>query len=190
MRRAWFLAVAVAVLGGLGGPGRAAEPAPAPSKPPAESVSPLAALGWLAGSCWTGTFSDGKTKDFICYEWALGGKHLRSRHHVEGGQQPYSGEAFYSYDRKAKTIHYNYFNSDGDVLRGEVVLTADGATFPSEKVTIDGKSSEIRSTWKRKGPDAYAAVTERLFGEEWRLLFAIEFVRDPPATAAAQDPGE
>ena len=29
--------------------------------------------------------ADGKTRDFICYEWMLGGKFLRSRHRVIGG---------------------------------------------------------------------------------------------------------
>ncbi len=73
---------------------------PGPAKTAeASSPDPLAPLAWLAGSCWTGTFADGRTKDFVCYEWTLEGKFLRSRHHVVGGGRPYSGETLFSFDR-------------------------------------------------------------------------------------------
>ncbi len=73
----------------------------------------------------------------------------------------------------------------GDVLRGEAVPAADGVTFPVEQVKIGGQAAEIRSAWKRRGDDAYSAITERRYGDEWRPLFAIEFTRDQPGAAAA-----
>lgn len=171
-----FAATAIVALFSAGFAARAETPA---------AADPLAPLAWIADSCWTGTFANGKTKDFICYEWEFGGKFLRSRHRVVGGEAPYSGETLYSFDRSAGAIHYDYFNSLGDVLRGEVVPTAEGVSFPSERVTIGGQSAEIRSSWKRRGEDAYSAVTERRDGEEWKPLFTIEFRRDAPAAAAA-----
>jgi hypothetical protein len=169
--------IALLALAGVLGAARAAE-----SPAPAGALAPLA---WLAGSCWTGTFADGKTRDLICYEWVFGDKFLRSRHHVEGGEKPYAGETLYSVDPASGAIHYDYFNWLGDVLRGEVVPTADGVDFPVEKVTIGGEAAEIRSSWKRRGDDAYTAVTERRFGDEWRTVFTIEFVREAREAPAA-----
>jgi hypothetical protein len=158
---------------------------PAKAEAPA-AAEPLAPLAWLAGNCYTGTFADGKTKDFICYEWVFDGKFLRSRHRVVGGEKPYAGETLISFDKATGVIRYDYYNSLGDVLRGEVRPTAVGVAFPAEKVTIGGESAEIRSSWRR-GTDGYAAVTERRFGEEWRTLFTIEFVRDvTPAPSPAR----
>ena len=105
-------------------------------------------------------------------------KFLRSRHRVLGGAQPYAGETWISFDKTSGSIHYDYFNSLGDVLRGAVAPSTDEVAFPAETVTIEGQPAEIRSAWRRKGADAYAAVTERKVGEEWRPLFTIEFVRD------------
>lgn len=171
MTTLWF-ALACLLSAGSVEPGRAAEPAvPAAG----EALAPLA---WLAGSCWTGIFADGKTRDHVCYDWVFDRKFLRSRHRVVGDAQPYAGESWISYDKKSGGIHYDYFNSLGDVLRGAVVPDADGVAFPAEPVTIEGQPAEIRSAWRRKGADAYAAVTERRYGEEWRPLFTIEFVRD------------
>jgi hypothetical protein len=162
-------------------PLRAADPAGAAEQ------GPLAPLARLAGSCWTGSFADGKTKDLICYEWVFEGKFLRSRHHVVGAGAPYAGEALYSFDKAANALHYDYFNSLGDVLRGEVVPGADGVTFPIERVTIGGESAEIRSSWKWRGEDGYLAITDRRFGDEWRTVFTIEFTRDAaPAAAGAE----
>jgi hypothetical protein len=157
---------------GFLGPAASSEAA-APADP-----GPLAPLARLAGSCWTGTFADGKTKDFICYEWVFEGKFLRSRHRVVGAGAPYAGEALYSFDKAAKTLHYDYFNSLGDVLRGEVAPGADGVTFPIERVTIEGESAEIRSSWKWRGEDGYSAITERRYGDAWRTVITIEFRRD------------
>ena len=173
MRRADWIRVGTAwlVVVGLHVPASAEAPT---------AQEPLAPLAWLAGNCYTGTFADGKTKDFICYEWVFEGKFLRSRHRVVGGEKPYAGETLVSFDKASGVIRYDYYNSLGDVLRGEVMPTAEGVAFPAEKVTIGGESAEIRSSWKRRGSDGYAAVTERRYGDDWRTLFTIEFVRDAP----------
>lgn len=174
MRGRTTLRIALACLlsAGAAGSGRAAESV----APAAEGA--LAPLAWLAGSCWTGRFADGRTTDRICYDWVFDGKFLRSRHRVLGGPQPYAGETWISFDRKSGQIHYDYFNALGDVLRGAVAPSPDGVEFPAEPVTIEGQVAEIRSAWRRKGPDAYAAVTERKVGDDWRPLFTIEFERD------------
>jgi hypothetical protein len=158
---------------------------PAVAEAPA-AADPLGAMAWLAGNCYTGTFADGKTKDFVCYEWVFERKFLRSRHRVVGAEKPYAGETLVSFDKATGVIRYDYYNSLGDVLRGEALPHADGVAFPAEKVTIGGESAEIRSSWQRRGADGYAAVTQRRYGDQWRTLFTIEFVRDvAPAPSPA-----
>ncbi|MFN7942127.1 MAG: hypothetical protein U0X73_11050 [Thermoanaerobaculia bacterium] len=159
----------------------AADPAP-PAAPPASATAPLAPFQWLAGSCWNGSFSDGRTRDLVCYEWMLGGRFLRSRHRILGGERAYSGETVYGRDAAGGGLAFTYFNSDGETLRGAIVPTAEGFSFPEESVDAGGKSLRLRSVWRRSGPDRYLAVTERLDGDLWRPMMTVDFVRGGPAS--------
>ncbi|HEX9800309.1 MAG TPA: DUF1579 family protein [Thermoanaerobaculia bacterium] len=147
-----------------------------------DSTSALAPLAWLAGSCWTGTFADGKTKDFVCYEWMLGGRFLRSRHRVIGGEGPYSGETILARGPKTGALQFDYYNSLGGIVRGEIEPTDDGLRFPSEIVETAGERFELRSVWRRDGEDRYVAVSEKLADGEWRPFMTIDFVRSGPAS--------
>ena len=147
----------------------------------------LAPLAWLAESCWTGTFADGKTKDFVCYEWMLGGKFLRSRHRVIGGAGPYSGETILARNPISKVLEFYYFNSPGGISRGEIEPTVDGLRFPSERVEMGGESLEPRSTWRRTGDDGYVAVSEKLVDGVWQPFMSIEFERAGSASLWSED---
>lgn len=172
-----LILAAVAIAGAMvAAGGRAAEP------PPAAADDPLAPLAWLAGSCWIGTFADGVTRDLACYEWMLGGKFLRSRHRVIGGKGPYSGETIFALDPATGRLGFTYYNSLGGIVRGAVEPAPDGVLFPSEKVEQGGQSFELRTTWRRRGADGYAATTEKLVEGEWRPRMTIEFVRSGPAS--------
>lgn len=142
----------------------------------------LAPLAWLAGSCWTGTFADGETRDLVCYEWMLGGRFLRSRHRVIGGEGPYSGETILARNPTSGRLEFTYFNSPGGIIRGEIEPTADGLRFPNEVVEMGGERFELRSVWRRHGEDRYVAVTEKLESGEWRPFMTIDFVRSGPAS--------
>src|SRR4051812_49896955 len=56
-------------------------------------------LEFLVGSCWTGTFPDGKQTDTHCFEWLYDRHFIRVRHVVRGGP-PYEGESTYRVDPK------------------------------------------------------------------------------------------
>jgi len=144
--------------------------------------SPLAALGWLAGSCWMGTFEDGSTRDHVCYDWRYGGTWLRSRHRVLGGAGPYEGETWIGWNSAAGQLEFNYFNSPGGIVRGAIQPTPDGLAFPDETVEMRGRTTTLRSRWKRDGEDRYEAVTEKLADGEWQPMMRIEFVRSGPAS--------
>ena len=147
--------------------------------PPAGRLAPLA---WLAGSCWTGTFADGATKDLVCYEWMLGGQFLRSRHRVIGGTAPYAGETVLGRNAATGALEYTYFNSAGGVMRGQIVPVEDGLSFPPDKMEMGGKTFEVRSAWTRKGVDRYVATSERLQDGVWKPFMTIEFVRSGPSS--------
>ena len=163
----------------------------APAPPPASAApapgGPLEPFAFLAGSCWLGTFADGKTKDEICYEWTLEGKFLRSRHRVVGGEEPYEGETLFAFDKQRGKLGFVYWNLAGSVMRGDAEPKPGAVDFPVERVSMGGESFEIRSVWQIAPPERYTAVTSRKYGEEWKELFRIEFVRvEPFAWAAAR----
>lgn len=141
------------------------------------SASPLAPLDFLSGSCFLGTFADGKTKDLVCYEPMLGGKFLRSRHRVIGGAGPYSGETILGFDKASGKLEFTYFNSLGSTMRGTIEPTADGLRFPDEKAG----DAVLRSFWT-KTPDGYVATTQKQDGDAWKPFMKIVFVRQGPAT--------
>lgn len=149
------------------------------AEPPA---TPLAPLAWLAGSCWTGTFADGTTRDLVCYEWMLGGQFLRSRHRVIGGKAPYAGETILGRNAATGALEYTYFNSAGGVMRGEIVPVEDGLSFPPDTMEMGGTTFEVRSAWKRHGPDRYVATSERLVDGVWKPFMTIDFVRSGPSS--------
>jgi len=158
----------------------AAAPVTGASGPAADS--PLAVLDWLAGSCWMGTFADGRTRDHVCYDWRYGGTWLRSRHRVLDGAGPYEGETWIGWNSATGQIEFSYFNSPGGVVRGAIEPTADGLAFPDETVEMRGRTTTLRSRWTRDGADRYVAITEKLADGEWQPMMRIEFVRSGPAS--------
>src|SRR5262245_53601266 len=105
---------------------------------PPQASSPLAPLEFLVGSCWVGTFADGKQTDEHCFEWMLDRKFIRDRHVVRNGPEPYSGETVYAWDASAKQITFAYYSSAGFILNGSVKQAADSIVFPSSMQTAQG----------------------------------------------------
>jgi hypothetical protein len=139
--------------------------APALAETPAAHFEPQA---FLAGSCWKGTFPDGKQVDEHCFEWVYGGKFLRDRHTVVGGAALYGGETIYYFDAPSKTVHYLYINVLGGNSRGTVTARDGTLVFPEESYS-DGKQQQtFRSTWRRDGDDAYLVLTESKTSGGWK----------------------
>lgn len=145
----------------------------------------LAPLAFVTGSCWRGTFPDGRRSDTHCFAPIYGGAFVRDTHVVEGAPQPYSGETLYRWDSALERIEYDYYASDGSHSAGGVVPAANGLGFPAEGHRgADGTETFIRSSWTRDGPDAYVVLAERLEGEIWRPLWRMRMVRTGPANEA------
>ena len=143
----------------------------AQQSPPVD-FSPLA---FLVGSCWIGTFPDGKQTDEHCFEWVYDKKFIRDRHVVRGGQ-PYQGETLYGWDPREKQLSFWYFNSDGQVIRGEVENTQEGLVFP-ERITTPEGEVELKSVWTRQGENGYRVWQGQRTGETWKTLWTMEFKR-------------
>jgi copper(I)-binding protein len=138
----------------------------------------LEAMAFLAGSCWRGTFPDGRQTDTHCFSPIYQGNYLQDRHVVEGAPAPYSGHTLYHYDVMGRSIVFQYRASDGSVSGGVARPTPDGLSFPAETHrAADGRETTIRSAWTRDGADAYLVRAEARRGAGWRELWRMRMVR-------------
>jgi len=152
---------------------------------PASLIPELQPLAFVAGSCWRGTFADGRQTDTHCFTPIYGGAFIRDVHVVEGAPAPYSGETLYRWEPELGRIEYDYYASDGAHSSGGVRPAANGLSFPEEaRRAPDGSEMYIRSSWTRDGDDAYVVLAERMQGEVWHRLFEMRMVRVGPAPAA------
>lgn len=139
----------------------------------AENANPLGALDFLTGSCWKGTFPDGKTTDTHCFEWLFGDKFVRDRHLTEGGDTPYAGETLYAWDPKEKIVRYTYWNSSGGVSTGTILVDRDGTLRFPESYVSKGRTLEMNNVWRKTGTDEYTVVVtqknEGKWVEAWRM---------------------
>jgi copper(I)-binding protein len=141
----------------------------------------LAAMAFLAGSCWRGTFPDGRRTDTHCFSPIYEGDFLQDYHFVEGSPTPYSGYSLYHYDVMGRSITFQYRASDGSVSGGAARPTADGLSFPDQiHRSPDGRETTIRSMWTRDGGDAYLVRAEARAGTGWRELWRMRMVRTGP----------
>jgi copper(I)-binding protein len=141
----------------------------------------LEAMALFAGSCWRGTFPDGRQTDTHCFSPIYEGNFLQDHHVVEGAAAPYSGYSLYHYDVMARSITYQYRASDGSVSGGVARPTANGLSFPEETHrSPEGRETTIRSSWTRDGADAYLVRAEARAGPGWRELWRMRMVRTGP----------
>jgi hypothetical protein len=118
----------------------------------------LQPLGYLAGSCWKGTFTGRAITDEHCFTWMYGQRFLRDHHVVRGDSVPYEGQTTYAWDAQQKRIVYWYIALPGFYSHGNVDA-ADGAlVFRDNLVTATPR--QLRTTWRRSGPDAYTVLVE------------------------------
>jgi hypothetical protein len=144
-------------------------------RPGAEPGATLAPLEFLVGSCWKGTFPDGRKTDEHCFEWMLGRRFIRDRHVVEGGE-PYRGESVLGWDTSAKRMGFWYWNSDGLVTVGSIEYRDGGVVFPERYTGPEGEV-ELEAIWSRRGKDAYHVLQRRRTPKGWETLWTMELRR-------------
>ena len=152
-------------------------PHPASVVPP----SPLQPLAFLAGSCWKGTFTGRSVTDEHCFKWIYDGRFLRDHHTVVGDSVPYEGETTYAWDAEQKQIVYWYIALPGFYSRGDVEPGADALLFHDNLRTTQAR--QLRTTWRRSGPDAYTVRVEDITGGQSKELWSMMMRRSRAATA-------
>ena len=151
----------------------------------APAASPVRAelqpFAFVAGSCWRGTFPDGRQTDTHCFTAIYGGAFIRDVHVVEGAPRPYSGETLYRWDAAAREIRFDYYASDGAHTAGRAIPTSNGLSFPETRRDRAGREMRIETTWTRDGADAYRVRSAVVNGERRREMFSMRMVRVGPA---------
>ena len=147
----------------------------AAAQAPAGAASPLAALDFLVGACWSGQGPRGET-DRHCFARAMG-HFVRDVHETTGLARPYGGETIYHWDAKAGVVRFTYWNTNGGVSTGTMLVQDGALVFPEMLSNKDGTPTELRSVWTREGADAYVAKTEIKKDDNWTEMFRIVYKR-------------
>ena len=123
----------------------------------------LQPLSFLIGHCWRGEFASRGPVDTHCFEAVFGGKFVRDRHEVTGGEGIYRGETIYGWNAETKRVEYTYWNSLGGVSRGSMVPKSGALDFGDQThVRSDGSKIVINTLWRPSaGADAYDVVSIR-----------------------------
>jgi hypothetical protein len=166
--RAWIAlsVVTVALVTGAGGAAGA-------QAPEAGHFDPMA---FLVGSCWKGTFPDGKATDEHCYEWIWGGKFIRDRHVVRGPKPDYEGETVFAWDAQKKQIVFWYFTNQGFYTTGSIEPKDEGLVV-AETVVAASTPSEMKTVLRPNGPDSYLVRSQGKDGASWKELWSMELKR-------------
>ena len=134
----------------------------------------LAPLDGLAGSCWRGTFPDGRAET-RCFSAAYG-NFMQERHVVEGGPAPATTYWMYSHDVMGRTTRYEFREPDGTRRVGRLVPAADGLTF-EDYAPDPNRQSVSRTAWTRDGADAWLVRGEVRDPSGWRESWRLRMVR-------------
>ena len=147
----------------------------ADAQPHPSHSADFGSLANLVGSCWIGTFPDGKQTDEHCFEWMLDRKFIRDRHVVRGGK-PYAGETIYMWDAIAKQLSFYYWNSEGQLMTGRGTPTGEGIEFVTR---LPGKNgdTELKASWTPTGRDGFRIWNGQRAGDSWKELWAMEMKR-------------
>jgi hypothetical protein len=133
------------------------------------------ALAALVGSCWLGTFPDGKQTDEHCFEWMLDRRFIRDKHVVRGGK-PYAGETIYMWDRSARRLAFWYWNTEGQLMTGRGDPMAEGLVFLT-RMPAPGGEMELKATWTPTGPDGFRIWNGQRIGDGWKELWTMDMKR-------------
>ncbi len=148
----------------------------------AEPIDPLKPMAFLAGSCWTGTFPDGKQTDEHCFRWLFDGKALRDTHTVRAAGRPdYVGETTYYFDSAARRVEYLYVENLGGVSRGTMESAPPALVFPPTQYVEGGNTMTYRSRWTRVDDATYEAVAEMQNKDAWAPMFKLTMKRSGAA---------
>ena len=149
--------------------------------PPVHAAPPLEKFGWFAdtvGSCWVGTFPDGKTRHTHCYTAQFG-------HFIRGtaalsveGTDKFSGDSVFAWDPNERRIVYYLWASDGSHSSHEARYAGQELAFPIQSRKEPGKVA-YRSVWRRIDADSFEVRREVPDGAGWKTELTVVYRRSP-----------
>lgn len=134
-------------------------------------------LAFLVGSCWTGTFPDGKATDTHCFEPMFDGQFIRDTHVVHGAKGQYRGETIYGWNAQKRLIVYTYWASDGGMSSG-TVTSQDGDIVFADAYSSDAGPLEIKSVFTPHGAGSYDFWSAKKQNGQWAEMFRMTMRRD------------
>jgi hypothetical protein len=148
----------------------------------AAPANPLAPFGWfadLAGACWKGEYPDKVSSDTQCYlaqyDFLIRGSAKGQVTQAGITRTNFEGDAVFAWDAKLGRVLYTQWGSAGTYGRGEI--TAEGEALVFHNILSDGTESDVRSVWRRAGPDGFRVVRERKGDEGWKEFLAVDYKR-------------
>ena len=153
--------------------------APSLNSDSSTSADKLESLGFLAGSCWKGSFAGRPVTDEHCFSWMYGGRFLRDHHVVRGDSVPYEGETTYAWDAVQNRIVYWYIALPGFHSSGTVDVT--GSTFLFHDNLVTSTSRQLRTTWRRSAENAYTVRVEEVTDGNSKELWSMVMQRSRAA---------
>jgi hypothetical protein len=146
----------------------------------AASANPLAPFGWfadLAGACWKGEYPDKVSSDTQCYLAQYDSSFAARPRAVTqaGSPDQLRGRCGVRVGREARPRALYPVGFGGHLRRGEI--TTEGEALVFHNILSDGTESDVRSVWRRAGPDGFRVVRERKGDEGWKEFLAVDYKR-------------
>lgn len=144
-----------------------------------QAPSPLKKFGWFAdliGSCWVGTFPDGKTQHSQCYtsqfDAFIRGTATLSGDHNGKWTERFSGDSVFAFNQSNGRIEYYIWGSDGNHAKHEAFYDGDELLFPVNSRKEPGKIA-FRSVRRRLDRDSFEVRREVPDGARWKTALKV-----------------
>lgn len=151
--------------------------------PSIQATTPLSKFGWFAevvGSCWVGTFPDGKTQHSHCYttqfDQFIRGTATLSGEHNGKREEQFHGDSVFAWNEKDRRIEYYIWGSDGNHSRLEAYYIDDELVFPVNSRQEPSKVA-FRSVWRRVDASSIEVRREVPEGQGWKTELTIRYRR-------------
>lgn len=143
--------------------------------------APLEKFGWFAdlvGSCWQGTFPDGKTQHTHCYtpqfDQFIRGSATLAGDHNGIMQDKFFGDSVFAWDEKNRRMTYYIWGSDGSHGRHEALYEGEDLSFPVH-ARDDSSRLVSRSLWHRLDATSFEVRRQVPVADGWKTELTVVY---------------
>ena len=149
----------------------------------AAPAAPLDGFGWFAslvGSCWAGSFPDGRTRHTQCYtsqyDRFLRGTAQLATEQDGATKEQFAGDSVFARDEATSRIVYYIWGSNGSHGRHEAFYEGEELVFPVQRKD-DPAATAYRSVWRRIDADTFEVRREVPEGAGWKTELTVVYRR-------------